>query len=88
MSPLEPYDDVNIDFDDMVDDDAEYEEELRQYEKDYEQYLKDYAEWNKTYGDLYRNNAESASVMVDTSSSEVKSDYFHLSSNTKRRKQR
>ena len=87
MSPLEPYDDVNIDFDDMIDDDAEYEEELRQYEKDYEQYLKDYAEWNKTYGDLYRNNAESASVMVDTSS-ELESDYFHLSSSTKRRKQR
>ena len=87
LSPIEPYDDVNIDFDDMIDDDAEYEEELRQYEKDYEQYLKDYAEWNKTYGDLYRNNAESASVMVDTSS-ELESDYFHLSSSTKRRKQR
>ena len=89
LSPLETYDDVDIDFDDMVDDgnNSEYEEELRQYEKDYEQYLKDYAEWNKTYGDLYRNSADSASVMVDTSS-ERDSDYFRLSSNTIKRKQR
>ena len=90
LSPLETYDDVDIDFDEIVDDDnndSEYEEELRQYEKDYEQYLKDYAEWNKTYGDLYRNYADSASVMVDTSS-ERDSDYFRLSSNTIKRKQR
>ena len=89
LSPLETYDELDVDFDEIVDDDndLEYEEELRQYEKDYEQYLKDYAEWNKTYGDLYRNYADSASVIDDTSS-ERDSNYFRLSSNTIKRKQR
>lgn len=91
LPPVEPYDDIGNDFDDEVgnDDkhDAEYEEELRQYEKDYEQYLKDYAAWDENYGDLYRN-AESASVMVASSSSQLDSTNFRFKKNTRRRKQR
>lgn len=88
LPPIEPYDDIEIDFDNAVDDkpDAEYEEELRQYEKDYEHYLKEYAAWNETYGDLYRN-AESASVMVATSS-QLDSHNFRFNPNTRRRKER
>ena len=91
LPPVEPYDDIGNDFDDEVDNDdkhdAEYEEELRQYEKDYEQYLKDYAEWDENYGDLYRN-AESASLMVASSSSQVDSTNFRFKQNKRRRKQR
>ena len=88
LPSIEPYDDINIDFEDVVDqedDDVAYEEELRQYEKDYEQYLKDYAKWNKTYGDLYRN-AESS--MIVASSSHVDSYEFRLKPKIRKRKQR
>jgi len=86
LPPLEPYDDIDIDFDDEVgDDDAEYEEELRQYEKDYEQYLKDYNEWNTTYGDLYRNTESS---LIAASSSHVESHNFRFKPKNRRRKRR